>query len=102
VQSAIALLIVGTVIATLGSAAIVVHIFRRRAHERFLLWQSRLPGSSVAKRRLEQQSSFHGHSFLSLLVFSILLIVTNGKCATSSSRQSQVHPFAFSAFAELL
>jgi phosphoserine phosphatase RsbU/P len=38
VQSAIALLIVGTVIATLGAAAIVVHVFRRRAHERFLLW----------------------------------------------------------------
>ena len=37
-QSAIALLIVGTVIATLGAAAIVVHVFRRRAHERFLLW----------------------------------------------------------------
>ncbi|MGB6686955.1 MAG: PP2C family protein-serine/threonine phosphatase [Terracidiphilus sp.] len=28
----------GTVIATLGGAAIVVNIFRRRAHERFLLW----------------------------------------------------------------
>jgi len=38
VQSAIALLIVGTVIATLGAAAIIVHVFRRRAHERFLLW----------------------------------------------------------------
>jgi len=38
VQSAIALLIVGAVIATLGAAAIVVHVFRRRAHERFLLW----------------------------------------------------------------
>jgi sigma-B regulation protein RsbU (phosphoserine phosphatase) len=38
VQSAIALLIVGTVIATLGAAAIVVHVFRRRTHEQFLLW----------------------------------------------------------------
>jgi sigma-B regulation protein RsbU (phosphoserine phosphatase) len=38
VQSAIALLIVGTVIATLGAAAIIVYAFRRRAHERFLLW----------------------------------------------------------------
>lgn len=37
-RSAIALLIVGTVIATLGAAAIIVHVFRRRAHERFLLW----------------------------------------------------------------
>ena len=37
-QSAIALLIVGTVIATLGAAAIIVYVFRRRAHERFLLW----------------------------------------------------------------
>lgn len=37
-QSAIALLIVGTVIATLGAAAIVVHAFRRRTHEQFLLW----------------------------------------------------------------
>jgi sigma-B regulation protein RsbU (phosphoserine phosphatase) len=32
------MLIVGTVIATLGAAAIVVHVFRRRTHERFLLW----------------------------------------------------------------
>jgi phosphoserine phosphatase RsbU/P len=38
VKSAIALLIVGTVIATLGVAAIILHVFRRRAHERFLLW----------------------------------------------------------------
>ena len=38
VQSAIALLIVGTMISTLGAAAIVVHVFRRRVHERFLLW----------------------------------------------------------------
>ena len=37
-KSAIALLIVGTVIATLGVAAIILHVFRRRAHERFLLW----------------------------------------------------------------
>ena len=37
-QSAIALLIVGTVIATLGAAAIIVHVFRRRVHEGFLLW----------------------------------------------------------------
>ena len=37
-QSAIDLLIVGAVIATLGAAAIIVHVFRRRAHERFLLW----------------------------------------------------------------
>ncbi len=37
-QSAIALLIVGAVIATLGAAAIIVHVFRRRAHEQFLLW----------------------------------------------------------------
>ena len=37
-QSAIALLIVGTVIATLGAAAIVVNLFRRRAHERFMFW----------------------------------------------------------------
>jgi phosphoserine phosphatase RsbU/P len=38
VQSAISDLIVDTVIATLGAAAVVVHVFRRRAHERFLLW----------------------------------------------------------------
>jgi sigma-B regulation protein RsbU (phosphoserine phosphatase) len=38
VQSAIALLIVGTVIATLGAAAIIVKVFRRRTHEQFLLW----------------------------------------------------------------
>jgi sigma-B regulation protein RsbU (phosphoserine phosphatase) len=38
VQSAISLLIVDTVIATLGAAAVVVYVFRRRAHERFLLW----------------------------------------------------------------
>jgi sigma-B regulation protein RsbU (phosphoserine phosphatase) len=38
VQSAIALLVVGTVIATLGAAAIIVHVFRRRTHEQFLLW----------------------------------------------------------------
>jgi phosphoserine phosphatase RsbU/P len=38
VHNAIALFIVGTVIATLGAAAIIVHAFRRRAHERFLLW----------------------------------------------------------------
>ena len=37
-QSAIALLVVGTVIATLGAAAIIVHVFRRRTHEQFLLW----------------------------------------------------------------
>jgi sigma-B regulation protein RsbU (phosphoserine phosphatase) len=38
VRSSIALLIVGSVIATLGAAAIIVHLFRRRAPERFLLW----------------------------------------------------------------
>lgn len=37
-QSAIALLMVGTAIATIGATAIIVHIFRRRAPERFLLW----------------------------------------------------------------
>ena len=37
-QSAIVLLIVDTVIATLGAAAIVAYAFRRRTHERFLLW----------------------------------------------------------------
>jgi phosphoserine phosphatase RsbU/P len=43
-QSAIALLMVGTAIATIGATAIIVHIFRRRAHERFLLW---LDGSGL-------------------------------------------------------
>jgi phosphoserine phosphatase RsbU/P len=38
VRSSIAILIVGSVIATLGAAAIVVHLFRRRVPERFLLW----------------------------------------------------------------
>jgi phosphoserine phosphatase RsbU/P len=38
VRSAITLLIVGAVIATLGAAAVTVYVFRRRAHERFLLW----------------------------------------------------------------
>jgi phosphoserine phosphatase RsbU/P len=38
VRGAITLLIVGTVIATLGSAAVVVYAFRRRVRERFLLW----------------------------------------------------------------
>ena len=37
-QSAIALLMVDAVIATLGAAAVVVYVFRGRAHERFLLW----------------------------------------------------------------
>jgi hypothetical protein len=37
-QSATALLFVGAVIATLGAVAILVHVFRQRAHERFLLW----------------------------------------------------------------
>jgi sigma-B regulation protein RsbU (phosphoserine phosphatase) len=32
------LLIVGTVIATLGSGAIVAHAFRRKSHDRVLLW----------------------------------------------------------------
>jgi sigma-B regulation protein RsbU (phosphoserine phosphatase) len=32
------LLIVGTVIATLGSGAIVAHAFRRKSHQRVLLW----------------------------------------------------------------
>jgi sigma-B regulation protein RsbU (phosphoserine phosphatase) len=38
VRSSIALLIVGTMIATLGAGAIIAHLFRRRAAERFLLW----------------------------------------------------------------
>jgi sigma-B regulation protein RsbU (phosphoserine phosphatase) len=38
VCSAITLLIVGAVIATLGAAAVTVYAFRRRAHEKFLLW----------------------------------------------------------------
>jgi sigma-B regulation protein RsbU (phosphoserine phosphatase) len=37
-RSAIALLIVGTVIANLGAIAVVVYFFRRRSYERFLLW----------------------------------------------------------------
>jgi len=37
-RSAIAILIVGSVIATLGAAAIIVQAFRRRSRERFLLW----------------------------------------------------------------
>jgi len=43
VRSAIAILIVGSVIATLGAAAIVVHAFRRRSRERFLLWFGLFP-----------------------------------------------------------
>jgi phosphoserine phosphatase RsbU/P len=35
---AIAILIVGTVIVTLGAAAIAVYVFRRRSRERFLIW----------------------------------------------------------------
>jgi len=38
VRSAIILLIVGAVIATFGAVAVTVYAFRRRAHERFLLW----------------------------------------------------------------
>lgn len=38
VRSAIALLLISDVIATLGVAAITLYIFRRREHERFLLW----------------------------------------------------------------
>jgi hypothetical protein len=38
VRGAITLLIVGAVIATLGSAAVVLYVFRRRVRERFLLW----------------------------------------------------------------
>jgi sigma-B regulation protein RsbU (phosphoserine phosphatase) len=38
VRDAIAILIVGSVIVTLGTAAIIVHAFRRRSRERFLLW----------------------------------------------------------------
>jgi len=38
VRGAITLLIVGTVIATLGAAAVTVYAFRRRVRERFLLW----------------------------------------------------------------
>jgi sigma-B regulation protein RsbU (phosphoserine phosphatase) len=38
VRSAITLLIVGVVVATLGAAAVTVYVFRRRTHERFLLW----------------------------------------------------------------
>jgi sigma-B regulation protein RsbU (phosphoserine phosphatase) len=38
VRSAITLLIVGAVVATLGAAAVTVYAFRRRAHEKFLLW----------------------------------------------------------------
>ena len=37
-RSAITLLIVGVVVVTLGTAAVTVYVFRRRAHERFLLW----------------------------------------------------------------
>jgi hypothetical protein len=36
-RGAIALLIVGTVIVTLGAAAITVYAFRRRSRERFLI-----------------------------------------------------------------
>ena len=36
-RSAVSLLIVGAAIATLG-AAVTVYAFRRRTHERFLLW----------------------------------------------------------------
>jgi phosphoserine phosphatase RsbU/P len=38
VRSAITLLIVGAIVATLGAAAVTVYAFRRRARERFLLW----------------------------------------------------------------
>ena len=37
-RSAITLLIVGAIVVTLGVAAVTVYAFRRRAHERFLLW----------------------------------------------------------------
>ncbi len=37
-RNAITVLIVGAVITTLGAAAVIVYVFRRRAHERFLLW----------------------------------------------------------------
>jgi sigma-B regulation protein RsbU (phosphoserine phosphatase) len=38
VRGAVTLLIVGAVIATFGSAAVVLYAFRRRVRERFLLW----------------------------------------------------------------
>ena len=37
-RNAITVLIVGAVIATLGTAAVTVYAFRRRTHERFMLW----------------------------------------------------------------
>ena len=37
-RGAITLLIVGSVIVTLGSSAVFVSAFRRRVRERFLLW----------------------------------------------------------------
>lgn len=37
-RSAIALLLISDIIGTLGAAAIALYAFRRRAHERFLLW----------------------------------------------------------------
>lgn len=37
-RATIALLIVGTVIVTLGAAAIIVYAFRRRSREKFLMW----------------------------------------------------------------
>ena len=37
-RSAIALLLISDIIATLGGAAVILYAFRRRNHERFLLW----------------------------------------------------------------
>jgi sigma-B regulation protein RsbU (phosphoserine phosphatase) len=38
VRSAITLLLISDLIATLGAAAVILYAFRRRGHERFLLW----------------------------------------------------------------
>jgi len=38
VRSAIALLLISDVIATLGAAAVILYAFRRRDHEKYLLW----------------------------------------------------------------
>jgi phosphoserine phosphatase RsbU/P len=79
VQSAIALLIVGTVIATLGAAAIVVYVFRRRAHERFLLWFglfSILYGAILVVRNSAFRLGFGQPQELWILIERLISLVT--------------------------
>jgi sigma-B regulation protein RsbU (phosphoserine phosphatase) len=81
VRGAITLLIVGIVIATLGSAAVVVYAFRRRVRERFLLWFglfSILYGIALVVRNSAFRSGFGqpqsvGLSVERLLTLSIIV-----------------------------